>query len=173
MVCSLRKNLGTSKKNGEGPDRCTGGGGAAGMAHRKEYHRCSQKHSWAVRWRQDRSSSSVCQSSFWSPHSACGRKTSRWTEQRHSSAMGTSAYSDDLVLPERPAQCQPPNEVTSSQSPTLNAHINRPRGLRWHNRTSHSLLIFKGWELWEHDDNWSSSCSTLMHVDEFGLILTL
>lgn len=37
--------------------------------------------------------------------------------------MGTSAYSDDLVLPERPVQSQPPNEVTSSQSPTLNAHI--------------------------------------------------
>lgn len=66
--------------------------------------------------------------------------------QRHSSAIGTSAYSDALVLPERPLQCQPPNEATSSQSPTLNAHIDRPRGPRRHNRTSHSLLIFKGWD---------------------------
>ena len=66
-------------------------------------------------------------------------------EQRHSCAMGTSAYRDDLVLPETAVQCQSPSEVAGSQSPTLNTHLDEPRGLRRHKRTR-SLLIFKGWD---------------------------
>lgn len=68
-----------------------------------------------------------------SHHSACGWKMSRRVEQRHSCATGTSAYSDDLVLPETTVQRQPPSEVTRSQSPTLNTQLDRPRGLRRHN----------------------------------------
>lgn len=66
-------------------------------------------------------------------------------EQRHSCATGTSAYRDDLGLPGTPVQCQPLSEVASSQSPTLNTHLDRPRGLRRHKRTR-LLLNFKGWD---------------------------
>lgn len=58
-----RGNLGTLNWNSEARDR----------THRvREFHRCSQKQSCAACWRQDRGSSSMSQSSFWSPRSACG-----------------------------------------------------------------------------------------------------
>lgn len=55
------------------------------------------------------------------------------------------------------AQCHPLNKVTSSQAQTVNIQTDWQVGLSWHNWDSLC-------------DDWSPSCSTLMHVDKFDII---